>query len=93
MSHFNFYYTTTSNGKKFHKVYSRKIDDPAINFNGDGTVSWKDHIENSKLTGGVVQKYKIVEWTYNQSKEECDSEKESLNEKFKYAGSDKIPSY
>ena len=92
MSHFNFYHTSTSNGKHFYKVFSRKIDDPLIVFNGDGTVSWKDHIEYSKVTGGVVEKHKIVEWTYNLTKEVCDSEKTSLTDKFISAGYEFEPS-
>ena len=93
MSHFNFQRTDTSNGQKFFKVHSRKVDDVRIIFNGDGTVSWKDHIEHAQLFGGTVPKYNVIPQTYNQSKEDCDAEASHITEQFFKFGWQELPSH
>ena len=93
MSHCNFVDTEVSNGVKYVSVYSRLISDPLLVFNGDGTVSWKDHCDHAKLTGLLPKRYRIVEYTYDMSKEICDAEKSDLYEKHFRAGYVKRPNF
>ena len=93
MSHCNFVDSETSNGIKYISVYSRLVSDPLLVFNGDGTVSWKDHVEHGKLTGISAKRYRLVEYTYCQSKEVCDLEKSDLYDKYFRAGYVKRPNF
>ena len=82
-SHIVFFSTRVEDGTNYARVYARSKDDVRLVFNGDGTISWRDATELSKVSGIPAPRMKIYEPGCSVTKDRADLLKSRLQSDFR----------